>query len=42
MNNEVVYQKLLADLKNRLGCTFCNDGVFAEMSLDLAGLLHCR
>ena len=36
MNNEVVYKKLLTDLKDRLGCTFCNDGIFAEMNLDLA------
>ncbi len=36
MRSENINQEKLTELKNRLGCTFCSDGIFAEMSLDLA------
>lgn len=35
MKTEKLNYKKLKEMEKRLGCTFCNDGIFAEMSLDL-------
>lgn len=35
MKKEYIDRKRLKEMEDRLGCTFCSDGTFAEMSLDL-------
>lgn len=35
MKIENINQKKLKELEKRLGCRFCSDGMFAEMSLDI-------
>lgn len=35
MKRENISHEKLREMKSRLGCTFCSDGVFAEMSLEL-------
>lgn len=36
MKKEYMNEIKVKEMEKRLGCTFCNDGVFAEMSMDVA------
>ena len=33
---EILNSNKMKEMEKRLGCTFCDDGIFAEMSMDLA------
>lgn len=37
MRNVVIDDTRLKEMENQLGCTFCENGTFAEMSLELSG-----
>ncbi len=36
MKEERINDRVLREMENRLGCVFCNDGEFAEMSIQLS------